>query len=97
MTTYYVDSAAGSNTSPYDTWAKAATALPTITAIVGAGEVSYVASTHSKKDRQMRLLYAAAFIAVVLLLAALYWPSEHCISKQLWWAPAASVTLWECK
>ena len=45
----------------------------------------------------MRLLYAAAFIAVVLLLAALYWPSEHCISKQLWWAPAASVTLWECK
>ena len=32
MATYYVDDA-GSNTSPYDTWAKAAPALATVLAI----------------------------------------------------------------
>lgn len=48
MTTYYVDSAAGSNTSPYDTWAKAATALATIAAIDLAGDSIYVASTHNE-------------------------------------------------
>ena len=48
MTTYYVDSAAGSNTAPYDTWAKAATSLATIAAIDAAGDTVYVASTHSE-------------------------------------------------
>lgn len=48
MTIYYVDSAAGSNTSPYDTWAKAATTLATIAAIDGAGDTIYVASTHNE-------------------------------------------------
>lgn len=48
MTTYYVDSAAGSNTAPYDTWAKAALALATIDAIDVAGDTIYVASTHSE-------------------------------------------------
>lgn len=47
MTTYYVDSA-GSNTAPYDTWAKAATQLSTTTALSVAGDTIYVASTHSE-------------------------------------------------
>lgn len=50
MTTYYVDSAAGSNTSPYDTWAKAATKLATIAAIDAAGDNVYVASTHNESN-----------------------------------------------
>lgn len=42
MTAYYVDSA-GSNTSPYDTWAKAATSLSSaVTAATAAGDVIYV-------------------------------------------------------
>jgi len=45
---YYVDSAAGSNTAPYDTWAKAATTLATIAAIDIAGDTIYVASTHAE-------------------------------------------------
>ena len=48
MTTYYVDSAAGSNTAPYDTWAKAATTLATIAAIDAAGDTIYVANTHAE-------------------------------------------------
>lgn len=40
MTTYYVDSA-GSNTSPYDTWAKAANAIATPLALVAAGDTVY--------------------------------------------------------
>lgn len=48
MTTYYVDSAAGSNTAPYDTWAKAATLVATIAALDVAGDTVYVASTHSE-------------------------------------------------
>lgn len=48
MTIYYVDSA-GSNTSPYDTWAKAATAIATVAAIPpAAGSTLYVASSHSE-------------------------------------------------
>lgn len=48
MTTYYVDSDAGSATAPYDTWAKAATSLATIAAIDAAGDIIYVASTHAE-------------------------------------------------
>ena len=47
LTTYYVDSA-GSNTAPYDTWAKAANALATIAAIDVAGDTIYCASTGSE-------------------------------------------------
>ena len=47
MTTYYVDNA-GSNTSTYDTWAKAATTLAVITAIDGAGDTVYIRSTHTE-------------------------------------------------
>lgn len=38
-TVYYVDPA-GSNTAPYDTWAKAATALQTVADIVVAGDTA---------------------------------------------------------
>lgn len=48
MTVYYVDSAAGSNTSPYDTWAKAATTLAAVDALDAAGDTIYVASTHNE-------------------------------------------------
>jgi hypothetical protein len=44
MTIRYVNPA-GSNTSPYDTWAKGATALLTVTALMIAGDVTYVANT----------------------------------------------------
>lgn len=48
MTVYYVSSA-GSNTSPYDTWAKAATSLAVVTAIpVLAADTIYVSPTHSE-------------------------------------------------
>jgi hypothetical protein len=48
MAVYYVDSAAGSNTSPYDTWAKAATSLIDAAALAAAGEDIYVASSHAE-------------------------------------------------
>lgn len=32
----------GSNTAPYDTWAKAATALKTVTDLMGAGDITYM-------------------------------------------------------
>jgi hypothetical protein len=47
MTTYYVDSN-GSNTSPYDTWAKAANKLATIAAIDATNDVILVAHNHSE-------------------------------------------------
>lgn len=40
MTTYYMDTA-GSNTSPYDTWAKAATSLQTVADLAVAGDIVY--------------------------------------------------------
>jgi len=47
MASFFVDSA-GSNTAPYDTWAKAATSLATaVAATTAAGDVIYVANTHS--------------------------------------------------
>lgn len=49
MTTYYVDSA-GSNTSPYDTWAKAANSIGTIAAIDAAGDTIYMANTHAETN-----------------------------------------------
>lgn len=47
MADLFVDNA-GSNTSPYDTWAKAATALLTATAAAAAGDSIYVAETHAE-------------------------------------------------
>lgn len=48
MTTYYVDSA-GSNTAPYDTWAKAANLLATIVAIpIADNDIVYIASSSSE-------------------------------------------------
>lgn len=44
---YYVHDG-GSNTSPYDTWAKAATALGTVTALAAAGEIIYVSKDHTE-------------------------------------------------
>lgn len=41
MTVYYIAST-GSNTSPYDTWAKAATAPKTVTDLMGAGDIGYI-------------------------------------------------------
>lgn len=41
MTTYYIASA-GSNTAPYNTWAKAATTPLTVTALMGAGDIAYI-------------------------------------------------------
>ena len=71
MTTYYVDSAAGSNTSPYDTWAKAATSLATIAAIDAAGDTVYVASTHSETlGTNPAYSWAGTSAAPVLIICA---------------------------
>ena len=43
---YYVDPA-GSNTSPYDTWAKAATSIQTVADIAEAGEIVYCRGTET--------------------------------------------------
>lgn len=48
MTTYYVDSAAGSNTNPYNSWATAATTMAPVATLSAAGDVIYVASTHNE-------------------------------------------------
>lgn len=48
MAIYYVDSTAGSNTSPYDTWAKAATDIATVDSLAGAGDFVYVHKAHSQ-------------------------------------------------
>jgi hypothetical protein len=52
MTTYYVDSTVGSDTSPFDTWAKASTSIDGLTTAVtlGAGDVIYVSSVHTETD-----------------------------------------------
>lgn len=47
MATYFVDSA-GSNTSPYDTEAKAANSIVTVAALWAAGDIVRVKSTHSE-------------------------------------------------
>jgi hypothetical protein len=47
MTTYYVDNA-GSNTAPYDTWAKAANKVATALSASAAGDTIYVAHTHAE-------------------------------------------------
>jgi hypothetical protein len=44
MTIRYV-SPTGSSTAPYDTWAKASTSLTTVTALMGAGDITYVDNT----------------------------------------------------
>jgi hypothetical protein len=48
MATVRYVSHSGSNTAPYDTWAKAATALLTATALMGAGDTTYVDSTQAE-------------------------------------------------
>src|SRR5574337_1253725 len=60
MTIYYVDSAAGSNTSPYNSWATAATSLATIAGIDASGDTIYVASTHSETGLAADPAYAWA-------------------------------------
>ncbi len=47
MATIYVDTA-GSDTSPYDTWAKAANSLATVDSIASAGDEIWIADTHSE-------------------------------------------------
>ena len=46
MTTYYMDTA-GSNTSPYDTWAKSATDLQTLIDLWAAGDIVYARGTQT--------------------------------------------------
>jgi len=47
MTTYFVDDG-GSDTSPYDTWVKAANALQTVLSIASAGDIVKVEKTHNE-------------------------------------------------
>src|SRR5574337_312045 len=57
MTVRYLYSG-GSNTSPYDTWAKAATAMSTITAIPdAAGDTLYVATDHAETGTSGNLTF----------------------------------------
>lgn len=63
MTVRYVKSA-GSNTSPYDTWAKAATTLATAIAAAGAGDIIYVDSAYSESNAT-GTTYAPDGVAVI--------------------------------
>lgn len=57
MASFFVDSA-GSNTAPYDTWAKAATSLSTaVSATTAAGDVIYVANTHAQTAPAAAITY----------------------------------------
>lgn len=57
MTTYYLDTA-GSNTSTYDTWAKAATAISTLSALDAAGDIIWLASGHAESQTSYSLNWA---------------------------------------
>ncbi len=71
MTIYYVDSAAGSNTAPYDTWTKAAVALGTIAALDVAGDTVYVASTHNESAAgDLTLTWAGTSTSPVRIICA---------------------------
>ncbi len=48
MANFYVSSVAGSNTAPYDTWAKAAILLSTAATASAAGDTIYVAQDHAE-------------------------------------------------
>lgn len=48
MANAYVDSVGGSDTSPFDTWAKASNDLLAAIAVVSAGETVFVASRHTE-------------------------------------------------
>lgn len=48
MATTFCDSVSGSNTSPYDTWAKAATSLSDALSTAGNGGIVYVNKAHSE-------------------------------------------------
>lgn len=50
MANIYVDSAAGSNTSPYSTWATAAATVALGIAVMVAGDTMYVANTHAESS-----------------------------------------------
>jgi len=57
MASFFVDNA-GSNTAPYDTWAKAATALTTaVAATTAPGDVIYVANTHTLTPPNATITY----------------------------------------
>lgn len=58
MTTYYLDDD-GSSTSPYDTWAKAATQLSTLLAIASAGDIIKMETTHDQVQGSIMNLNAA--------------------------------------
>lgn len=71
MTVYYVDSAAGSNTAPYDTWGKAALSLATIDALDVAGDTIYVASTHAETSASaITLAWAGTATSPVRIICA---------------------------
>src|SRR5512135_3561730 len=60
-TVYYLDnSTPGSNTSPYDTWAKAALLLSTLDAIDAAGDTIYVAAAHAETPAAGAVTYSLA-------------------------------------
>lgn len=69
MTTYYVDSA-GSNTAPYDTWAKAATALATIAALDAAGDTVYVANSHAETGASISWNWAGTATSPTRIICA---------------------------
>jgi len=67
MTDYYVDGA-GSNTSPYDTWAKAATSFQTVADLLDAGDTAFCRGTETLGaivDIDNNLGTAASFIKVI--------------------------------
>ncbi len=68
MTDYYVDSA-GSDTSTYDTWAKAANSIATVDSLAVAGDRIFVASSHSETSTGI-LTFANTHANPVLIISA---------------------------
>lgn len=71
MTVYYMDSSAGSATSPYNSWATAATAISQIMALLAAGDTIYAASTHAESGAATdTITFPGTFASPNLLICA---------------------------
>lgn len=68
MADYYVKST-GSNTSPYDTWAKAATTFQTAAALAANGDSIYVSSTHTQSTTGFDVLGGGLYNAYYRVLS----------------------------
>ncbi len=64
MADFYVDDVAGSNTAPYETWAKAAISIITVSSLTSAGDNVYVSSRHTEvQSADLTIIFAGGAVA----------------------------------